>query len=292
MGAFLPTPKTEKQFDSGEKNGLKYALVAMQGWRVEMEDAHTISIDDLGKDTCLFAVFDGHAGSKVAKKASTELLAQLKQLNKEEDFGKKMKKGFRKLDEELRSLNDRSGSTALVCTITPTQIIFSNCGDSRGFLCSYKDDEDKDNEDKDGKVKNIIKFSTEDHKPYNDKEQARIENAGGTVMMQRVNGSLAVSRALGDFDYKSAPGLDAFEQMVSPEPETEIIERSEDDKFVLLACDGVYDVMANEDIADFILGRLKTGMDIKKICSQLIDICLHKVILTSGWQSLLKEVEL
>ena len=45
-------------------------------------------------------------------------------------------------------------------------------------------------------------------------------------MIQRVNGSLAVSRALGDYEYKSVPGLEATQQLVSPEPDIYIIERN------------------------------------------------------------------
>lgn len=74
-------------------------------------------------------------------------------------------------------------------------------------------------------------FSTEDHKPYLEKERERIVKAGGSVMIQRVNGSLAVSRALGDFEYKSVPGLCATEQLVSPEPDVYIIDRSKVRKY-------------------------------------------------------------
>jgi hypothetical protein len=59
----------------------------------------------------------------------------------------------------------------------------------------------------------------QDHKPSNEPERERIQNAGGTVMIQRVNGSLAVSRALGDFEYKNVEGKGPTEQLVSPEPE-------------------------------------------------------------------------
>ena len=67
-------------------------------------------------------------------------------------------------------------------------MFFFNAGDSRTFLVSNND----------------VKFSTVDHKPTDEAEKKRIESAGGRVMIQRINGSLAVSRALGDFEYKSS----------------------------------------------------------------------------------------
>ena len=60
-------------------------------------------------------------------------------------------------------------------------------------------------------------------------------------MIQRVNGSLAVSRALGDFEYKNVDGKGPTEQLVSPEPEFYIKERQPDlDQFLVLACDGEF----------------------------------------------------
>lgn len=65
-----------------------------------------------------------------------------------------------------------------------------------------------------------------------EKEKNRIEKAGGSVMIQRVNGSLAVSRALGDFfDYKNSTSLGQIEQLVSPEPDVSIIKRDPVSKF-------------------------------------------------------------
>ncbi|WP_411027536.1 hypothetical protein, partial [Salmonella sp. s54925] len=75
-----------------------------------------------------------------------------------------------------------------------------------------------------------------------------MEKAGGSVMIQRINGSLAVSRALGDFEYKMEAQLSATEQLVSPEPEVSCLRRQNDDEFLLLACDGVWDVMSNEEV--------------------------------------------
>ena len=136
----------------------------------------------------------------------------------------------------------------------------------------------------------------QDHKPSNELEKERIQNAGGSVMIQRVNGSLAVSRALGDFEYKNVEGKGPTEQLgegilrstksdnnhcafpVSPEPEFYVKAREEDsDQFLVLACDGVWDVMSNEDICNFITHRMKVHDNLETICNEVIDTCLYKV---------------
>lgn len=309
MGAFLDKPKTEKHNEDGEGNGLKYGLSSMQGWRVEMEDAHTalLSLSSIGlKDWSFFAVFDGHAGSKVSKHCAEHLLDSICATD---DFKKAIKNnssssstdplsssaatsttssnndsnndpknvpltssasstagsiedivtagirnGFLVLDEKMREMpemvsgEDRSGSTAVCALVSPNKIYFGNCGDSRGMLVRN----------------NKIQFTTQDHKPVNPTERERIQNAGGTVMIQRVNGSLAVSRALG-------------EQLVSPEPEVSIIDRDrEGDQFVVLACDGIWDVMSNEELADFVHSRMRLTNDLSQVCNQVVDTCLYK----------------
>ena len=71
------------------------------------------------------------------------------------------------------------------------------------------------------------------------------------VCFLKVNGSLAVSRALGDYEYKQNSGKGQCEQLVSPEPEITALEISEDDEFAVLACDGVWDVMTSEEVSPF-----------------------------------------
>jgi protein phosphatase 1B len=121
-------------------------------------------------------------------------------------------------------------------------------------------------------------FSTRDHKPIMPDEKERIQRAGGSVMIQRVNGSLAVSRALGDFEYKNVEGKGQCEQLVSPEPEIFIEEREDArDEFLVLACDGVWDVMTNEEICSFVASRMALTDDLEVIANQVIDTCLFKV---------------
>lgn len=86
--------------------------------------------------------------------------------------------------------DDKSGSTAVCVLISPNHFFIANCGDSRAVLCR----------------KGVPAVCTLDHKPTVPAEKKRIQDAGGSVMIHRVNGSLAVSRALGDFEYKCVEG--------------------------------------------------------------------------------------
>ena len=108
-------------------------------------------------------------------------------------------------------------------------------------------------------------------------ERERIENAGGSVMIQRVNGSLAVSRALGDYEYKNVEGRGPCEQLVSPEPEIYVRQREVADEFLVLACDGIWDVINNNELRDYIHSRLKITNDLVKISNDILDMCLSMV---------------
>lgn len=69
-------------------------------------------------------------------------------------------------------------------------------------------------------------------------EKARITAAGGFVDFGRVNGNLALSRALGDFEFKKSHQLAPEQQIVTAYPDVTIHDISEDDEFVVVACDG------------------------------------------------------
>lgn len=77
-----------------------------------------------------------------------------------------------------------------------------------------------------------------DHKPQNDQEKARICAAGGFVDFGRVNGNLALSRAIGDFEFKKSAELPPESQIVTAMPDVEIHEMTDDDEFLVIACDG------------------------------------------------------
>lgn len=238
-----------------------------------MEDAHCalIGLPDLA-DWSFFAVFDGHAGAHVSAHCAKQLLTAIMESTSLAELSPdKVKEGIRtgflRLDSQMREMpevvsgEDKSGSTAVCAFVSSKHIFFANCGDSRAVLSRGGN----------------VPFYTEDHKPMNPLEKERIQNAGGSVMIQRVNGSLAVSRALGDFEYKNVQGKGPCEQLVSPEPEIFAEDRTDEDEFVVLACDGIWDVMTNEELCDFVRDRMRVKDNLEEICQLVVDTCLFKV---------------
>ncbi|XP_017079722.1 protein phosphatase 1B [Drosophila eugracilis] len=266
MGGFLEKPETEKHVEEGSGNDLRYCICSMQGWRLEMEDAHTAvcSIKEPFNLWSYFGVFDGHAGNHISQYCAGNLLNTILE---SEDFAMQkyeagIREGFLQLDEDMRKdyQDQPGGSTAVCAFISPEKILLVNCGDSRGVIARNG-----------GGL-----TSTTDHKPFSPKERERIQNAGGSVMINRVNGTLAVSRALGDYEFKNNMTRMPASQMVSPEPDIIVRKRTEKDEFIVLACDGVWDVMSTTDVCQFIRSRLLVTNDLPLIVNSVLDICLHK----------------
>ena len=225
----------------------------------------------------LFAVFDGHGGKLAAILAAQQLLEVLQQSpgykeyaadqTKIPELGEGMRVSFLALDESMRKAlgedpNERSGCTAIAAMVTPTHVITSNAGDSRGLLSR-------------GGANVEISF---DHKPYDEKERSRIEQAGGVVHMKRVDGELAVSRALGDFQYKDTPDLSPEAFKVTANPDIDIQARTSADEFLVLACDGIFDVMTNEEVIErvTVYARDHGEGNPLLLAEELIEDCLVK----------------
>ena len=56
-----------------------------------------------------------------------------------------------------------------------------------------------------------------------------------------------------------------------------MVDRTEEDQFIVLACDGIYDVMTNEDVANFVRYHMQITKNLTEICNKIVDTCLHKV---------------
>lgn len=301
MGNFLDTPITDKDTEVGEDadKGMCYGLSAMQGWRSHMEDDHTqmLTLSPDLPHLSLFGVYDGHGGEMVAhymaKHFPDHLLATKKLTSDQSQVESQAKEAFEtalmSIDAELRALpdvengKDQSGSTAVMTLLSPTHVICSNTGDSRAVLSRGGE---------------AVALS-DDHKPDNAIEKDRVQAAGGEVKFGRVNGDLAVSRAVGDFIYKRCETQPAERQAVTAFPEIKAFERNPADEFVILACDGIWDVMSSQQVVSKVLDLLQHGRppkpapppgdeesdaappppprewDIGAVCEALIDHCLE-----------------
>ena len=156
----------------------------------------------------------------------------------------------------------QAGCTAVVAVLHGTDLYVANAGDSRAVLC------------REGQAYAL----SEDHKPGQEGERSRIMAAGGFLSniggVTRVNGNLNLSRAIGDLKYKTNSGLPANEQIITAEPDVKHVVLTPKDTFFVLACDGVWDVMTNQQACEFVSQRLEQNRDLKAVAGELLDACL------------------
>ncbi|KAI8601573.1 phosphatase 2C-like domain-containing protein [Dissophora ornata] len=266
MGQALSAPVTDKHSSVGLNERFAYGASAMQGWRPTMEDAHTTLLDVEGtKGAAFFAVYDGHGGAGVSKYCGENLHKKIvaDPAFVRGDYKVAIKNGFLETDRELQldpqHGGNSSGSTAITATITDENIVYvGNAGDSRAVLCSG------------GKG---IALST-DHKPNNTDESIRIFSAGGFVESGRVNGVLGLSRALGDLAYKSNDILDPEEQIVTANPDVVEHKLTDNDEFLVLACDGIWDCMSSQKVVSLVRKGIADKIPLATICEMTMDQCL------------------
>jgi protein phosphatase 1G len=115
-----------------------------------------------------------------------------------------------------------------------------------------------------------------DHKPDLDTEKNRIYKADGWVSEGRVKGNLNLSRSLGDMEYKQNKRLPPEEQMITANPDIMVEPLTNDTSFIVLACDGIWDCMTNQEICDFISERLQK--DPKQKLSKIIEEIMDKIL--------------
>ncbi|CAN4087617.1 unnamed protein product [Withania somnifera] len=214
-----------------EDGKLSCGYSSFRGKRATMEDFYDIKTSEVdGKTVCLFGIFDGHGGSRAAEFLKGHLFQNLM---KHPSFSTDTKLAISEtyqqtdidfLDSEKDTFRD-DGSTASSAVLVGNHLYVANVGDSRTIIS------------KSGKA---IPLS-EDHKPNRTDERRRIESAGGVVMWAgtwRVGGVLAMSRAFGNRMLK---------QFVVAEPEIQDQEIDEELELLVLASDGLWDVVPNED---------------------------------------------
>lgn len=218
-------------------------------FRKAMEDVHTYVKNFASRlDWGYFAVFDGHAGSQASKWCGSHLHTIVEQLLLEDenaDVREILNRSFVLSDEEINSkLPGNSGCTAAVCILRwelpsdkvnqisdltqhKRKLYTANVGDSRIVLF------------RNGRSVRL----TYDHKASDTLEMQRVEKAGGLIMKSRVNGMLAVTRSLGD---------KFFDGLVVGNPFTTSVEITAEDRFLIIACDGLWDVIDDQEACEIV----------------------------------------
>ena len=218
-----------------------FALSSVCGRRPQQEDAHAVArplLSKAGEHVNVFGVFDGHGGQRCSEFVGQQLLPALGRSVESawegEDTHEALKAAFRQVDAAfLESLGDSDsevGSTAVVAMLMSNgrQLHCAWVGDSRAILC---------------RADGVVLELSQDHKPSRADEKERIQATGGIVYHNRVNGVLGVSRAFGDR---------ALKQWVPAEPEVMTVPLASGDDFLVLACDGLWDVADSEMVAKLV----------------------------------------
>lgn len=262
-----------------------------------------------------FGVYDGHGGSQASiflsqtlhvavADALTEAAPDILQVIEEagavvppvDDAGaappakealdaiviKAAKEAFKKTDAEFIAQSDhsQSGSTATTVLILGRRLYCFNVGDSRTVL---------------SRNFRAVPLSN-DHKPNREDESKRIRDAGGFVINNRVMGELAVSRAFGDVEFKkgiksiieeegvgmagnnsTADEQKSWDQpLITAEPDTEVTTLTSEDNFIVLACDGLYDVFTNDEVVAFVKAEMSLHGDALKCCQNITTEAIKK----------------
>lgn len=302
MGQISSAPVELIRVQRGGGKAWKGAVAEMQGWRADHEDAHFMK-DEAEGGGChaIFGVLDGHGGSEVARFAAHEHLPEALRraadgASTEEALDRDVAASFVETDAWLREnaevTRGQSGSTCVVAGIRRRrdnnvyEAFIANAGDSRGLIVRRRPGVE-------------VLAASDDHKPDRHDEHARIAAAGGYVsdantakknsplvgalanVVARLDGNLAVSRGLGDFAYKRDSRRAPKEQKVSCVPEIYRIDSSkaplEAGDLLILACDGIFDVMTNEDLANRVSEGLERGLDLGDICAETLTACLREL---------------
>lgn len=175
------------------------------------------------------------------------------------------------LDDEVQMLMQPgeavSGSTATILlfkratgSTRPTEVFCANVGDCRAVMC---------------RAGRMVELSF-DHKPSRPDERARIEAAGGKIIKDRLHGVLAVSRSFGDAEHKGQVGQECWGEVwtadpLTAEPEVTHEPVQEADEFIVVACDGVWDVLTSQQALNFVRRRLLVHADVARAARELVN---------------------
>jgi len=214
----------------------------------------TVSMQTQIKD--FFGVYDGHGGKEAANFAAENFhkvfSEELKKVgsavfDSPQDVLQVLRKAYLETDERLKTaVPSHHGCTAVTCLVTgkgdSKYLYAGNVGDARAVLC------------RDGKAIRL----TEEHKASDVAESKRIIDRGGFIINGRVNGQIIITRSLGDHLMK---------EYIIGDPFLHFEKLTEKDTHLIVACDGLWDVVEDQAAADFVLenSKLSAGEISKKL---------------------------
>ncbi|KAM7275958.1 hypothetical protein ACFE04_017824 [Oxalis oulophora] len=253
---------------------------ADMGPRRYMEDEH-VRIDDLSthlgpllkfpKPSAFYGVFDGHGGPEAAAYIRNNVIKlffediNFPQRSAVDDvFLEKVENSIRKsfllADEALAddiSVGSSSGTTAITALVFGRHLMVANAGDCRAVLSRKGEAFDM----------------SQDHRPIYPVERKRVESLGGFVDDGYLNGVLSVSRALGDWDMKLPRGSPS---PLIAEPEFQQLVLTEDDEFLIIGCDGIWDVMSSQHAVSLVRRGLRRHNDPDQSARDLVMEALRR----------------
>ena len=232
-----------KSFSYHEDKNLKY--------RQAMEDIG-IMIPNLTTDykVSLFGIFDGHGGNDVVKYIKDRVPDLIRQyINDLCPVELSFKNAFSKADEELRFYDsDNIGTTATIILIKDNKIYCANVGDSKAFVLYDK----------------TYRQITKDHKCSDEDEANRIKSAGGKIIKNRVMGQLIFTRTLGDLYVKKYGVINT--------PDITITDIGTNVKYVIIASDGVWDVIDLNTLLSMSQAKKPVG----EFCKDIVSLSINK----------------
>ncbi|KAG1371402.1 putative protein phosphatase 2C 2 [Cocos nucifera] len=244
------------------------------GPRRYMEDEH-IRIDDLSAHLgsllrcptpgAFYGVFDGHGGPDAAayiKRHAIRFIfedADFPQASEPDEVfldsvENSIRKAFLLADLALAddcTISSSSGTTALTALVFGRLLLVANAGDCRAVLCR----------------KGQAMEMSQDHRPIYAAERQRVKESGGYIDDGYLNGVLSVTRALGDWDMKMPRGSPS--PLIS-EPEIRQATLTEDDEFLIIGCDGIWDVMSSEHAVSIVRRGLRRHDDPERCARELV----------------------
>lgn len=209
-----------------------------------MEDGFVFIDQFCNKDrSAFFAIYDGHGGRQCVDFVTNHLHESVsREMSRPPyDVPGSLMRAFAHTDRDMRTGGIvSSGCTACCCVLHEERnrrlIYTAHLGDARAVLCRA------------GGVAARL-TSPSDHKATDPVEMERVHKAGGQILHERVNGMLAIARAFGDFQLKM-PRLP--HDVVSFIPDITSTELTDQDSFVVVACDGLWDVIEDQESVDIV----------------------------------------